>query len=386
VQYHILILDTELDMGGKEKLLYQYLERADRDRFRFTVCCLKRGGYYKERIQALGIPFHDNLLRHRYDALAFRSLAKILRSERVHLVETFTHPHTVLFSYLARQQGLVDRVLISHHAIGSAFKKRVLSGYVLPLLRRADAHLAVADAQRRYLVDSEGVPEERVHLIYNGVDADQYRPALPGEREAIRRQLGVPDDALVLMAVGSLKPLKGFDALIRASAQLLRTRRDARLVFIGSGLQRVQLEALAAGLGIANQVVFAGLRDDVHAVLRAADVLVLSSRTEVLPTVVLEAMATGLPVVATRVGGVPEIVEPERSAILVPPDDEAALAAALERVTAAPDLRRALGSRGRAIVELRFRLERMCAERESLFSAILDSPSRRQVANGGPLS
>jgi glycosyltransferase involved in cell wall biosynthesis len=249
-----------------------------------------------------------------------------------------------------------------------------------------DGHLAVAEAQRRYLVDVEGIPGDRVHLIYNGVDADQYRPAAPGECQAMRRELGVPGDALVLMAVGSLKPLKGFDAMIRAATPVLRSRQDARLVLVGDGPQRDQLHTLAHGQGIADQVVFTGLRDDVHAVLRAADVLVLSSRTEVLPTVVLEAMATGLPVVATRVGGVPEIVEHERNAIIVPPDDEASLQAALERVAASPELRRTLGARGRAIVETRFRLERMCAEREALFAKLLDSPSRRQVANGGRLS
>ncbi|HEX6789839.1 MAG TPA: glycosyltransferase, partial [Candidatus Krumholzibacteria bacterium] len=210
MQYHILILENELEMGGKEKLLYQFFERFDRTRFRFSVCCLKQGGYYSERIRALGIPVHEGLLRHRYDALAFRSLARIMRADRVHLVETFAHPNTVLFSFLARQQGLADRVTISHHAIGSGFRRRVLPSYLLPVLRRMDAHLAVAEAQRRYLVDVEGIPEERVHLVYNGIDADQYHAAGSGEREAIRHEIGVPGGALVLMAVGSLKPLKGF--------------------------------------------------------------------------------------------------------------------------------------------------------------------------------
>ena len=373
-------------MGGKEKLLFQFLERFDRRRFRVTVCCLKRGGYYKERIQALGIPFHDDLLRHRYDVLAFRSLARILAADRPHLIETFSHPITVLFSFLARQQSLVERVVISHHAIISGFKPRVLPPYILPLLRRMDAQVAVAEAQRRWLVDVEKMPAERVHLIYNGIDADQYRPAAPGERDEIRARLGIAGADLVLMAVGSLKPLKGFDLLIRAATPVLRAQPTARLVLVGDGIDRAMLQDLARQNGVDTQVVFAGLRDDVDVVLRGADALVLSSRTEALPTVILEAMATGLPVVATRVGGVPEIVEADRSALVVPHDDEAALRGAIERVAGSAELRRTLGTRGRAIVESRFRLERMCEEREALFEEIINPVSRRHVANGSNLS
>lgn len=383
MQYHILILDNELEMGGKEKLLYQFIERVDRSRFRIVVCCLKRGGYYRKPIEALGVPFYDGLLRHRYDAFAYRALARIVRTEHIHMIETFTHPNTLLLSFFARQQGLVERVVVSHHAVGSAHNAHVLPAYTLPIHRRMDAHLAVAEAQRRYLIDVEKLPEERVHLIYNGVDATLYHPATAEERDAARRLLGVPDAGLVMMAVGSLKPIKGFDLLIRSAAPVLRARPDARLVLVGDGVDRGALHTLAAEQGIGAQVVFAGLRDDVDVVLRAADVLALSSRTEALPTVVIEAMATGLPVVATRVGGVPELVEPERSAILVPANDEDALRAALERVADAPQLRRTMGARGRAIVESRFRLERMCEERETLFERIMGGSTMNHAANGG---
>ncbi len=384
VPYHILILDNALDMGGKEKLLYQFMERTDPNRFRIVVCCLKQGGYYKKPIEALGIPVYDGLLRHRYDAFAFRALARILRMERIDMIETFTHPNTVLLSFFARQRGMVERVIVSHHAVGSNMHNaHVFPGYTLPVLRRMDAHLAVAEAQRRYLVDVEKLPAARVHLIYNGVDAGAYHPATDAERSAARQLLGIADADLVFMAVGSLKPLKAFDLLIRAVAPALRARAGARLVLVGEGPDRDALKTLTAERGIADQVVWAGLRDDVDVVLRAADVFALSSRTEALPTVVLEAMATGLPVVATRVGGIPELVEPEKSALLVPPNDEPDLGAALEKLAASPEMRRAFGARGRAIVESRFRLERMCEEREAFFEKIMGT-SAASVANGTP--
>jgi len=377
VQRTILILDTELEMGGKEKLLYQFIERVDRRRLRIVVCCLKRGGFFKKPIEELGVPFYDDILRHRFDAGAFRALAKILRAERVQMIETFAHPNTVLFSALARQRGLAERVVVSYHAVGGPHRAHVVAGYILPVLRRMDAHLAVAETQRRYLIDVEGLPASRVHLIYNGVDAMRYHPATSDERAAARRLLGIPDASRVVMAVGSLKLVKGFDVLIRAMAPILRERSETRLVLVGDGSDRESLRALAHENGVGAQVVFTGLRDDVDVVLRAADVLALSSRTEALPTVILEAMATALPVVATRVGGVPELVESERSALLVSANDADALRAALERVVGSAELGRTMGTRGRAIVEERFRLERMCEEREALFERIMGEPTAR---------
>lgn len=378
----LLILDNELKMGGKEKLLYEFIARTDPRRLHISVCCLKQGGHYKERIQALGVPFYDGLLAHRFDALAFRPLARLLREARIDVVETFTHPNTVIFSFLARQQQLVSAVVISHHAMGSAYQPRVLPPYVLPLLRRMDLHLAVAEVQKRYLVDVEGLPEDRIRVIYNGVDTTAYHPASREERAAARALLGIPVGDTVLMAVGSLKPLKGIDGLLRAAAPMLRAEASARLVLIGEGPDRAGLEALATELGIGARVLFAGLRDDVDVMLRAADLLVLPSHTEALPTVIIEAMASGLPVVATRVGGVPELVEPDRSALVVVPGDEAALRAAIDRVLADPALRAALGARGRAIAEERFRIEAMCAAREAVFQELgAGSPSRR--APGG---
>lgn len=367
----LLILDTELEMGGKEKLLYDFIARAERDRFRIAVCCLRPGGYFKDRLVAMGVPFYDNLLRHRFDALAFRGLENVLRAEKTQIVETFAHPNTVIFSFMAKLRSLVERVVVSFHAVGTDARGAVVRPYLRPLLRRMDAHIAVAEIQKRHLVEVEGLREESVRVIYNGVDTAVFRPAAGSERSSTRRSLGVSEDAIVLMAVGSLKPIKGGDVLLRAAAPVIRKDPRVRLVLVGEGPDRAALVSLAAELGVSDRVTLLGLRDDVDALLRAADALVLASRTEAFPTVVLEAMATGLPVVATRVGGVPEMVEPDRSGLLVPAEDAGALGGAIERVVADDSLRRSLGSRGRAIVESRFRVETMCEHRMALFEELL---------------
>jgi len=367
----MLILDTELGMGGKEKLLYEYIARADRNRFRIAVCCLRPGGYFKEKLVAMGVPFYDDLLHHRFDALAFRELENVIRAEKSQIVETFAHPNTVIFAFLARMRALVERVVVSYHAMGTEAPGTIVRPYLHPLLRRMDGHIAVAEIQKRRLVDEVGLREETVRVIYNGVDTSVFRPASAADRTTARRALGLPEDAVVLMAVGSLKSIKGVDVLLRAAAPVMAREPRARLVLVGDGPDRVMLEALANELGIAVRVSFLGIRADVDTVLRAADALVLASRTEALPTVVLEAMATELPVIATRVGGVPEIVESDRSGLLVPAEDADALTRALERVVSDAALRVTLGRRGRAIVEARFRVETMCESRSAYFEELL---------------
>ncbi len=376
----LLILDTELEMGGKERLLHEFIARADRSRFHISVCCLRPGGYFKDKIVAMGVPFYDGLLHHRFDAMAFRELESVIRTERAEIVETFAHPNTVVFSFLARLRSLVERVVVSYHAMATDARGTVVKPYLRPLLRRLDAHIAVAEVQKRKLVEADGLREDSVRVIYNGVDTAIFRPAAPGEREFQRRALGISGDAMVMMAVGSLKPIKGVDVLLDAFAPLARREPRAHLAIVGEGPDRAALEARARELNVAAQVAFLGLRDDVHALYRIADALVLASRTEALPTVILEAMASGLPVVATHVGGVPEMVEPDRSGLLVAPENAAGLSQAMQSLIANEETRRRFGERGRAIVQERFRIETMCEHRMNYFEELLARPARQTVA------
>lgn len=367
----VLILDTELDMGGKERVLVQFLSRVDRNRFHFAVCCLKSGGYFKQAVTDMGIPFYDGMLRHRYDGLAFFGLSRVLRAERPDLIYTFSHPNTVIFSYLARKRGLARRMLVSYHAMGDTGGTRQVARYLLPMLRRADALLAVAEIQKDYLAKTEGLPRERICVIHNGVDTTRFHSPEAAERDVVRAQLGIARDELAIVSVASLKPLKRIDAVITAAAELAKTGVAVRVVIIGDGSERHSLEKLATDLGMAARVTFLGLRNDVDRLLKAGDVFVLASRTEAFPNVVLEAMATGLPVIATDVGSVREMVEPDTSALVVAPGDDAALAGALRTLAGDATLRARLGRRGREIVNERFRFDVMCAKREALLESVI---------------
>jgi glycosyltransferase involved in cell wall biosynthesis len=210
---------------------------------------------------------------------------------------------------------------------------------------RVDSLAAVSEHVREKFRARFGLARRRTRVISNGVDVRRFRPP-PGLRAA--------SAAPVLASVAHLVPYKNLDVLLRAFARL---SCDARLQIVGDGPAAPDLERLARELGVAGRVELLGLRDDVPELLRRADAYVHPTRYEGFGNAIAEAMASGLAVVATRAGGIPELVEPGVSGILVPPGDEAALAAALERVVRDPELRARLGARARQRILARFTVE-----------------------------
>jgi glycosyltransferase involved in cell wall biosynthesis len=370
-RHNILVLDNELGMGGSEKLLYDFANRFDRDRFNLAVCCLKDGGYWKDRIVELGIPYYENILGHKFDVLAFRKLARILRDGDIDLIDTYVHPNTVIFAYFAKALGLVKRFVVGFHASGNPRGGRLVPAWLKPFLSEADALVALAETHRRYLVGVEGLHEDQMEIICNGVDVDVFSPAGAGEKERLRDEFGLPGSATVFVTVASLKPIKRIDLLISAMDDVMHSRPDVRLVVVGDGPDRGALEDLARQRGLADRVVFTGIRQDVNDLLRMSDGLVLSSRQEAFPTAILEAMACGLPVVATGVGSVGDMVEPGENAIVVPPENRKALGEGIALIADNRPLARAYGEHGRFIVTSRFSVQTMCDNRQRLFDRLL---------------
>lgn len=367
----VLILDNEFDMGGVEKKLYDFIARVDPSRFRIVACALKRGGYFRDRLEDLGVTVYEGLQRGRFDVSAYGRLVRVLRRESIDLIYTFGHPNTVLMSWLARTRGVATSVVVSYHATGSR-ENRLVPRYVVPFAARADALIALAPSHVRALVDVEGLPEEKFTVIPNGVDSARYHP---GADDGARAEFGFGADDVVFTTVASLKPVKGVDVLLAAAQTALASNDRLRFLVVGDGPDRAALEDRARGLD--GRVVFAGLRDDVERIYRGSDALVMPSRSEAYPNVVLEAMASGLPVIATDVGSVRDLVSGE-TAVVVPPEDPAVLADAVTALAANPQGRRRMGGRAREVVVERHDIERMVKAREDLFARLLgDKKARR---------
>jgi glycosyltransferase involved in cell wall biosynthesis len=256
---------------------------------------------------------------HGYAAADFGRLAARATGARLVLHEHFADPR------IPGYQALADR-LLSRYTHGA---------------------IAVSGSTRDFLVRERHVPAERVRLIWNGAPLDVFAP-VPRERAlALRRSLGLPDQALVFGTIGRLSAQKGHGFLLEAAARVLRSQPRARLLIVGDGDLATPLHARAEALGISERTVFAGHRSDVPDVLGVLDVFCISSLYEGTPLALFEAMAAGKAIVSTAVDGCREVLTEGETGLLVPSADAAALASALERVIGDPGLRDALGSRAR---------------------------------------
>ncbi len=240
---------------------------------------------------------------------------------------------------------------------------------VIRTIARADAFIANGTELRQELIGA-GFPAERIVHIPNGVDLNHFHPAPVERSPEARRRLGLPAGPLLAFA-GRLDPQKGLHTLLAAVQPLLAGEGETRLLLMGDGPQRSELEQTVQRAGLSTRVVFRGLVGDVAPYLRASDIFVFPTVGEGMPNALLEAMATGLPCVASAIGGCTDIVTDGETGLLVPPGDAAAFRSALEQLLQSPELRARLGTAARATVVHRFGLERMAERYENCLRTTL---------------
>jgi len=236
------------------------------------------------------------------------------------------------------------------------------------IARRQTSVVSLSSTTLRNLV-ADGFAAARVSFIPNGVDTDRFRPR-SAEDEESRLPDGWPPRGPVVVTVGRLVPAKGLDVLLQAWNQLAAAAPGAHLVIVGDGPLRAQLEAATRKLGLTDAVTFLGARPDVPELLRRSDVYVSSSRTEGMSNALLEALACGLPLIATRVGGAEDIVDDRVNGVLVPDGDAATLASALTELTTDRTKRRAMGEASRRVALSRFALETIVDRYLGLFAEL----------------
>jgi glycosyltransferase involved in cell wall biosynthesis len=349
----VLQLVLSLSPGGTERLVIEICKQMA-DRVDSMVCCLDSPGEWAAELQAIGIPvvalgrepgFQPGLAMH---------IARLIKANGIEVVHCH-HYSPYVYGLMAAMMTNVELVFTEHGRLsnGEPSRKRRL---VNPIFSLMGGRVCSVSSDLRQHMIAEGFPARRVQVVYNGIDPG-HRPS-SAERKAARAALGIPNGAFVVGAIGRLDPVKNLPMFLEAHALLHKRHDHAFAVVVGDGPERAALERRAAELGIRASVSFTGYRSDARALLPGFDAYLNCSRYEGVSLTILEAMAATLPVVATAVGGNPEVVIDRETGFLVP-ERAHAIADALGALARSARRRQAMGDAGRWRVVRHFSIARM---------------------------
>lgn len=363
--------------GGAERVLLHIIDQLPSDRFQPFALPAKRG-WLEEQLRERSVPVDITPVGTLGHPRHIIRLARALRRNRIALLQSHELYMNVHGALAARLAG-ARHVAVVHGNLE----------YMAPWYRRAGYHLALAlgtrvvtvsFALREDLARVLNIPRNRIGVIRNGVAIPP--PVTPERRAEARQRLGVGDEP-VIAVIGSLYPVKGHAVLLQALPDILAVHPRTRVFFIGRGLEEVENDLRSRAAAFQGAVVFTGYRDDVEALLPGVDVVAVPSLYEGLSLTLCEAMAGGVPVVATDVGGNSEVVADGLDGLLVPAGDARALANALIAVLSDPDRRRALGEAARGTAIRHFSIERMTRSYWENYAELLgdDRPPRQDAAS-----
>lgn len=377
-----------LGVGGMENGLVNIINGTDPTRLRHAVVCLRAAGAFQSRLTQPNVPVLVLGKKDGKDPAAYLRLWRLLRRLRPDVVHTRNLPAADMV-VPARLSGASVVVHGEHgrDAIeedGANRRYNLLRRWVSPLV---DGYVVVSRDIEGWLSGTVGVPAAKVRRICNGVDSRRFLPSLTGRRPLPAADGFAGPGHVVFGTVGRMQTVKDQVTLARAFCRAVATLPDGRarlrLALIGDGPLLGECRAVLADAGLTDLAWMPGARHDVPDLLRGLDVFALPSRTEGICNTILEAMSSGLPVLATDVGGNPELVTPSRTGLLVPPSDPEALAAAMVRYAESPALRRAHGAAGRRTVLTSFALEVMVEAYLDAYETLLASkrrPTARRIA------
>ena len=354
-------------------MLYRLLERIDRTTFSpEVVALLDLGGPIKNRIESLGISVFIVGMKSKLDLFSIIRLSRYLKENKPDIL------HTQLFA-----ADVIGRLLGGLHGIPviiTSIRNIYYGGKLRDLLIKWTDRFAVKTTvvslyAAKRLQDANIVPGDKLLTIHNGLDPSDFKLNLEDhEINIIRAKLSIPEHHLFILAVGSLTRQKGYQYLFDALNLLKSEEINFHLVIAGEGRMQNELAKLADNLGIETHISFIGHSDEVNKLMAAADMLVLSSLWEGLPGVVMEAMASSLPVVATSVGGTPELITEGKSGYLVPPGNPEKLADALiKMINLSDEERKKMGQAGRKRVDKYFHINKMVKAYEDLYASCMNN-------------
>jgi len=356
----ILFILVTFDTGGSERVVFDICRKLDRERFSPMVVAFSDGPLRK-RFEALEIPAKAILKQPGIDFRLMGKLARLMTENEIDIINTH-HFVTLFYAFWGAKVAGRRALFHTEHSVWEMTGSRPFWQAVgRRLMRRCDGTIAVSRAVHEHLA-AQGA---RSHFLPNGIELALFGRSLNGAKRA---ELGLAEEDRVIGIVGNLRPEKNHLGLLRAFAKVAEGMERARLVVVGDGVMRPALEEEAQRLGLGERVRFLGRRFDAPQLYRAFDVYCLPSKNEGMPLTVLEAMASGLPVVGTDVLGIGDLLRESGAGVLVPYGDDGALAAALTGLLSDGERARELAGAGLDYVRREHDLEAKVRQYEALFA------------------
>jgi sugar transferase (PEP-CTERM/EpsH1 system associated) len=369
----VLHVVFSLDLGGLERVVVDLVREGEGLGQRVAVVCLQQPGRLAPQVEALGARV---ACLGKPSGLHLRTMGRmgtLLRTLRPDIVHT--HQIGALF-YAGPAGRLSGARAVVHTEHGKHYPGRFRTRLLARLAGRwAERFFCVSQDIATAAVALGIVPSRKVRVVPNGIDTTRFGQG--GDRTAVRRWLGLPPEAIVIGTVGRLDEIKRQDLLIRAFGVVRVRFPEVHLLLVGDGPRRDELRGLAEGLGLIDCVHFAGYQAEPERFLQAMDLFALTSRSEGMPLSILEAWAAGLPVVASRVGGLPELIAQGRTGLLFAPDDETELARALAELIGDPGRAQQIGARGRDRARSQFDVSVMAGRYDGHYRELLANRGRR---------
>jgi len=365
----VLHVIDSLHLGGAQEVVLNLATCGNRECFSHEVATMHGRGVYWERMAALGIPLHS-LSPHKLFPWYAVSLPALLLRGNFDIL----HCHLVASNIIAKPIGRICGVpvILNHDHTNDDYRANQRARLALDALsnRFASHILAVSESCRRFLIERENVPVENISLIQNAIDIGRFSAGC-GTKEAARKMLGLPESGPVVAGVGRLNPQKNFSLFVRVAAKVLKRHPEAVFLLAGEGPEEGLLRRLAQDSGLGEKLRFCGYVPDTRQVYLSADVLLMPSLFEGLPMTLLEAMAMRVPVVASALDGIAEVVEDGRDGFLVRSGDQEGFCERVCQLIKNPALAAGIGASASQKIAREFSSGRMCREVEQVYDRFL---------------
>ena len=363
----VIHLVEELAIGGLEKILTSIVLSLDKKKYNVSVWCLREGGFFANKLIKEGIDVKIlNILTSR-NPLSIYKLYKLLKSHKFDIIHTHAYSAGTIGRISAFLAGVP--VIISHnHSVYDYYNRYYhFVEWLLSLI--TDRIICISDIVNKFANETQRINAGKLVTIYNGIDS-VYSVA-GKETSRLRKELGIPHNHTVISTISHMEEHKGLAYLLESASLLLESRSDIHFLLVGEGTLKEELKKLSIDLKIEKNVIFAGERSDIPEILSLTDIFVLPSLREGLGLAILEAMACGKPVIATNVGGIPEIVKDGVSGILVSPKNAEALHSAMNELLEDREKLKRMGHNGKRVCNESFDSKTMIRKVEDLYDSLL---------------